>query len=87
MHGEKKDNLLSENILADIADEQKINQKSLIDSSSCNKPEKKVNICCYIYVFIFFILLYMFHDIMLHKTFFFAWALTFLNVLLEKDSM
>jgi hypothetical protein len=38
MHGEKKDNFVSEKILEEI----KSNQKSLIDSSSCNKPEKKV---------------------------------------------
>lgn len=41
MHGEKKDNLLSEKI---ILEEIKSNQKSLIDSSSCTKPEKKVKI-------------------------------------------
>jgi hypothetical protein len=40
MHGEKKDNCVSEKILEEI----KSNQKSLIDNSSCNKPEKKVNI-------------------------------------------
>jgi hypothetical protein len=44
MRGEQKDNILSEKILAEvIADDIKINQKSSIDSSSCNKPEKKVN--------------------------------------------
>jgi hypothetical protein len=42
MHGEKKDNLLGEKIFAEISDDVKVNQKSLIDSTSCNKPEKKV---------------------------------------------
>jgi hypothetical protein len=45
MHGEKKENILSEKILAEvIADDIKINQKSLIDTSSVVKPEKRVNI-------------------------------------------
>lgn len=44
MHGEKKDNLLGEKIFAEISsDDVKVNQKSQIDSTSCNKPEKKVN--------------------------------------------
>jgi hypothetical protein len=43
MHGEKKDNLLNEKIFAEVlTDDVKVNQKSLIDSTSCNKPEKKV---------------------------------------------
>lgn len=43
MRGENKENILSEKILAEvIADDIKANQKSLIDSSSCNKPERKV---------------------------------------------
>lgn len=44
MHGEKKDNTLSEKILAEVfaADDIKANQKS-VDYSSCNKPEKKVD--------------------------------------------
>lgn len=43
MHGEKKDNLMSEKILQETFDEIKLNQKSLIDSTSCNKPERKVS--------------------------------------------
>lgn len=42
MHGEKKDNLLGEKILQETFDEIKLNQKSLIDSTSCHKPDKKV---------------------------------------------
>lgn len=43
MHGEKKDNLLSEKIFAEVfSDDVKINQKSSIDSTSCSKPEGKV---------------------------------------------
>lgn len=42
MHGEKKDNLLSEKILQETFDEIKLNQKSLIDSTSCKLPERKV---------------------------------------------
>lgn len=43
MHGEKKDNLLSEKIFAEVfSDDVKINQKSSIDSTSCTKPERKV---------------------------------------------
>lgn len=43
MHGEKKDNLLGEKKFAEvITNDVKINQKSLIDSTSCNKPEGKV---------------------------------------------
>lgn len=43
MHGEKKDNLLGEKIVPETFDEIKANQKTLIDSTSCFKPERKVN--------------------------------------------
>jgi hypothetical protein len=42
MHGEKKVDLMSEKNFQETFDEIKLNQKSLIDSSSCFKPEKKV---------------------------------------------
>lgn len=42
MHGEKKDNSACEKILQETAEEVKLNQKSLIDSTSCVVPEKKV---------------------------------------------
>lgn len=42
MHGEKKDNSACEKILQETAEELKLNQKSLIDSTSCVVPEKKV---------------------------------------------
>lgn len=45
MHGEKKDNLLGEKTFQETFDEIKSNQKSLIDSTSCNKPEQKVRSC------------------------------------------
>lgn len=50
MHGEKKDNLLSEKFILEEIKSNQSNQKSLIDSSSCNKPEKKVKI----FVVVFF---------------------------------
>ncbi|CRK92733.1 CLUMA_CG006239, isoform A [Clunio marinus] len=45
MHGEKKNNLRSEKIqevVEDKFEDIKSNQKSLIDSTSCNKPEAKL---------------------------------------------